>query len=125
MNNEIKQLLADYQAGLNNKDLAKIDKVFAENATFIGQPFPTAIGKEAILATYEGFLSQLDFNIEFEIKEVVLDTKIGFVYTASKGTISPIGVEPEGAEGNREIFIVELIDGAWKFNKYIFNAELK
>jgi hypothetical protein len=36
----------------------------------------------------------------------------------------PKGQTPEGAEGNREVFVVKKIDGAWKFYRYIFNREV-
>jgi len=36
----------------------------------------------------------------------------------------PKGQKPAGSEGNREIFIVKKIEGAWKFYRYIFNAEV-
>ena len=40
------------------------------------------------------------------------------------GTIVPKGQKPAGGEGNREIFVVKKILGAWKFYRYIFNAEV-
>jgi hypothetical protein len=36
----------------------------------------------------------------------------------------PKGQTPEGTEGNREVFVVKKIDGAWKFYRYIFNREV-
>lgn len=124
MNEEIKMLLQIYQRGLNEADLDLIRSVYAENAVFIGQPFPTATGVEAIVTLYGDFLSKLDFNVEFDILEVELSGDLGFVRTRSHGTIAPKGQTPEGSEGNREIFVVKRIGGAWKFFRYIFNAEV-
>lgn len=124
MNEEIKILIQTYQRGLNEADLDLIRSVYAESAVFIGQPFPTATGVEAIVTLYADFLSKLDFNVEFDILEVELSGDLGFVRTRSHGTIAPQGQTPEGSEGNREIFVVKRIGGAWKFLRYIFNAEI-
>ncbi len=49
---------------------------------------------------------------------------LGFLRTRSHGSIVPKGQQPEGGEGNREVFVLKKIDGEWKFYRYIFNAEV-
>ncbi len=122
MNEEIQNLIQTYQRSLNDADLDLVRTVYADDAIFIGQPFPTATGIEEIVALYSGFLSKLDFDVQFEIQEIELNGDLGFVHTRSRGTITPKGQTPEGSEGNREIFVVKKIDNAWKFYRYIFNA---
>ena len=124
MTEEIQALVQTYQRSLNEADVDLVRSVYADDAIFIGQPFPTATGVEAIVALYADFLSKLDFNVEFDILEVELGDNLGFIRTRSHGTIVPKGQAPEGSEGNREIFVVKKIDGAWKFHRYIFNAEV-
>ncbi len=124
MNAAIQDLVRTYQRGLNEANVDLIRSVYTDDAIFIGQPFPTATGLDSIAALYEGFLSQLDFSVEFEILEVELGEALGFVRTRSRGTIVPKGQTPETSEGNREVFIVKKSDGAWKFHRYIFNAEV-
>jgi uncharacterized protein (TIGR02246 family) len=124
MNEEIKNLLQTYQRGLNEANLDLVRSVYANDAVFIGQPFPTATGIEAIISLYADFLSKLDFNVQFDLLEVELRDDLGFIRTHSHGTIVPKGQKPAGSEGNREIFIVKKIQGAWKFFRYIFNAEV-
>jgi hypothetical protein len=53
-----------------------------------------------------------------------LGSELQFIRTRSHGTIVPKGQKPTGSEGNREIFIVKRIQGARKFYRYIFNAEV-
>lgn len=53
-----------------------------------------------------------------------LGDTFGYVRTRSAGTLAPKGRAPAGKEGNREIFIVKKVDGAWKVHRYIFNAEV-
>jgi ketosteroid isomerase-like protein len=90
----------------------------------IGQPFPTATGIQAILSLYADFLSKLDFNVQFDLLEQELSGDLGYIRTRSHGTIVPKGQKPAGSEGNREIFVVRRVQGAWRFYRYIFNAEV-
>lgn len=124
MDSEIKNLLGTYQRVLNEANVSLIKDVFANDAMVIGQPFPTANGIENIIRLYSDFLSKLDFNVQFEILEMELRDDLGFIRTHSRGTIVPKGQKPTGSEGNREIFIVKKIQGAWRFYRYIFNAEV-
>ena len=124
MSKEIQTLLKTYQRSLNEANVDLVKSVYADDAIFIGQPFPIATGIDEIVSLYADFLTKLDFNVEFEILEVELDDNLGFVRTRSNGTIVPKGQTPKGSEGNREIFVVKKIDGAWKFYRYIFNAEV-
>lgn len=124
MKQEIQDLLQTYQRGLNEGDVDLVRRVYADDAVFIGQPFPTATGVDAILALYADLLSKLDFRIEFEVLEVELDGNLGFIRTQSVGTIVPKGQPPGATERNREVFVVKKIDGTWKFYRYIFNPEV-
>lgn len=120
----IQTLMQTYQRSLNEGNVELVRSVYADDAVFIGQPFPTATGKDAIVALYADFLSKLDFNVEFEVLEVELGDNLGFVRTQSVGTIAPKGQAPAGKERNREVFVVKRIDGAWKIYRYIFNPEV-
>src|SRR5262249_45738034 len=124
MSEEIKNLLDTYQRALNEADLDLVKSASARDAFVIGQPFPTATGVETILALYADFLSKFDFNIQFDLLEMELRDDLGFIRPRSHGTIVPKGQKPTGSEGNREIFILRKIEGAWKFYRYIFNAEV-
>ncbi len=124
MDEEIQDLIQTYQRGLNEADLDLVKAVYADDAMFIGQPFPTATGIEQIIATYAEGFSTMDFDVKFDIKEVELSDDLGFVRTQSHGTIVPKGQTPEDSEGNREIFVVKKVEGRWKFYRYIFNAEI-
>jgi uncharacterized protein (TIGR02246 family) len=124
MSEEIKNLLRTYQRGLNEADLELVRSVYTDDAVVIGQPFPTAAGINAIISLYTDFLSELDFNVEFDLLEQEISGDLGYIRTRSHGSIVPKGQKPVGSEGNREIFIVKKIQDAWKFHRYIFNAEV-
>ena len=124
MNEAIENLLQTYQRALNEANIDLVRSVYASDAIVIGQPFPTATGIEAIIALYTDFLSKLDFNVQFDLLELELSGDLGFIRTRSHGTIVPKGQKPMASEGNREIFVVKKIRGAWKFYRYIFNADV-
>ena len=124
MSEAIKNLLETYQRALNEANIGLVRSVYAKDAVVIGQPFPTATGIEEIISLYTDFLSKLDFNVQFDLLELELSGDLGFIRTRSHGTIVPKGQKPTGSEGNREIFVVKKIHGAWKFYRYIFNAEV-
>ncbi|MBM4783266.1 MAG: SgcJ/EcaC family oxidoreductase [Archangiaceae bacterium] len=125
MNQEIQKLMETYERSLNEANVELVKSVYADDAIFIGAPFPTATGREAIVALYADFLSKLDFKVKFEVLEVELADNLGFVRTKSSGTIVPKGQTPRGSEGNREVFVVKKSNGAWKFYRYIFNPEIQ
>jgi len=125
MNQEIQTLLQAYQRSLNEADADLVRVVYADDAIFIGQPFPIATGIEEIVALYADVFTKLDFDVQFDVQEIEFSGDLGFVRTRSHGTIVPKGQNPEGSEGNREIFVVKKIDGEWKFYRYIFNAEVR
>lgn len=125
MNAEIATLLKTYERSLNEANVDLVRSVYTDDAVFIGAPFPTTTGKEAIVALYADFLSKLAFNVKFEVLEVELVDTLGFIRTKSVGTIVPKGQPPTGSEGNRELFVVKKVDGKWLFHRYIFNPELK
>lgn len=124
MNKEIQDLISTYQRGLNEANVDLVKSVYTNDAIFIGQPFPTATGINAIVALYSDFLSKLNFNVQFDVLDIELSGDLGFIRTHSHGTITPKGQTPAGGEGNREIFVVKKIDGKWKFYRYIFNADV-
>ena len=124
MSDEIKNLLQTYQRALNEANIDFVRSGYADDAIVIGQPFPTATGIDAIISLYTDFLSKLDFNVQFDLLELELSGDLGFVRTRSHGTIVPKVQKPTGSEGNREIFVLKKIRGAWKFYRYIFNAEV-
>ena len=115
MDQQIQNLLQTYQRGLNQGDVSLVRVVYADDAMFIGQPYPTATGIEEIVALYADIFSKLDFDIQFDVQETELGGDLGFVRTQSHGTIVAKDQNPEGSEDNREIFVVKKINDEWKF----------
>lgn len=82
---------------------------------------PTSIGTEQVKGAYEFVFSQIKLNIEFYIEEIVVDGNTAFARTTSKGTTLIHATGDTIPEENREIFVMQKVDGSWKIARYMFN----
>jgi len=117
----IEQLLAEYKTSLNTSNAALAQSLYARDGVFMPTGAPSAIGSEEILKSYEFIFSQIQLNIEFYIDEIVVDRNVAFATTSSKGTTLIRENGQTVPEENRELFVFEKIDGAWKIARYMFN----
>lgn len=118
---EIKDLLTKYKNSLNNSDAALAHSLYAKTGVFMPSGAPSAIGSENILKSYESIFSQIQLNIEFYINEIVVDGDFAFATTSSNGTTLIRANGQTVPEENRELFVFEKNDGAWKIVRYMFN----
>lgn len=117
----IETLLMNYKETLNNADAAQATSLYTKDGVFMANGAPSAIGAEQIKSTYEYFFSQIQLNIEFYIEEIVIENNIAFAITSSKGTILIHETGATIAEENRELFVLEKENNAWKIARYMFN----
>ena len=118
---QIERLLTEYKNSLNTSDAALAQSLYAKDGVFMPTGAPSAIGSENILKSYEFIFSQIQLNIEFYIDEIVVDGDFAFATTSSKGTTLIHANGQTVPEENRELFVFEKIDGAWKIARYMFN----
>ena len=117
---KIRELISEYQIALNNEEIEKISTVYSKQAIFMPPEIPAINGVEEIVLTYEHLFSQFDFELEFDIKEVVISEDFAYVYSNSEGTIE--SSETEETSKNQEIFILIKEGNDWKISRYIFNS---
>jgi uncharacterized protein (TIGR02246 family) len=118
---QIERLLTEYKNSLNTSDAALSQSLYAKDGVFMPTGAPSAIGSENILKSYEFIFSQIQLKIEFYIDEIVINEDFAFATTSSKGTSLIHANGQTVPEENRELFIFEKIDGAWKIARYMFN----
>ncbi len=119
---KIRELISGYQIALNNEEIEKIPTLYSEQAIFIPPDVPAINGVEEIGLTYEYLFSQFDFELEFDIKEVVVSENFAYVLSNSEGTITLESSETEETSKNQEIFILIKEGDDWKISKYMFNS---
>jgi len=117
---KIRELISDYQIALNNEEIEKIPTLYSDQAIFMPPEIPAINGVEEIVHTYEYLFSQFDFELEFDIKEVVISENFAYVISNSEGTIK--SSETEEDSKNQEIFILIKEKDDWKISRYMFNS---
>jgi len=119
---KIRELISGYQNMLNDEEIEKIPTLYSKQAIFMPPDVPAINGVEEIGLTYEYLFSQFDFELEFDIKEVVISENFAYVLSNSEGTITLENSETEETSKNQEIFILVKEGADWKISRYMFNA---
>ncbi len=118
---KIRELISVYQIALNNEEIEKISTLYSEQAIFMPPDVPAIKGVEEIVLTYEYLFSQFNFELEFDIKQVVITENFAYVLSNSEGTITLESGEIEDSK-NQEIFILIKEGDDWKISGYMFNS---
>ncbi len=119
---KIRELISEYQIALNNEEIEKISTLYSKQAIFMPPEIPAINGVEEIVLTYEYLFSQFNFELEFDIKEVVVSENFAYVLSNSEGTITLESSETEETSKNQEIFILIKEGDDWKISRYMFNS---
>ena len=119
---KIRELISVYQIALNNEEIEKISTLYSKQAIFMPPEIPAINGVEEIVLTYEYLFSQFDFELEFDIKEVVISENFAYVLSNSEGTITLESSGTEETSKNQEIFILIKEGDDWKISRYMFNS---
>ena len=118
---KIEALLSEYKKSLNTSDAKLAQSLYTKDGVFMPTEAPSGIGSEGILKSYEYIFSQIQLNIEFFIEEIEVEGNMAFAVTSSKGTVKIHANGVEAPEANRELFVLEKVDGEWKIARYMFN----
>jgi len=119
---KIGELISEYQIALNTEDIEKISTLYSKHGIFMPPEIPAINGVEEIANTYEYVFSQSDFELEFDIKEVIISENFAYVISNSEGTITLESSETEETSKNQEIFILIKEGDNWKISRYMFNS---
>lgn len=113
-----------YEKALNTSNTDEVMKLYADDAVFMPQSFPTVIGKDNVRKAYDTIFKTIKLNVTFKIDEVKrLSNDWAFARTNSSGTQTVLSNNKQSAEGNQEIFIFHRSkDGTWQFARYIFST---
>ena len=118
---EIERLLMVYKETLNTSNTEKATSLYTKEGIFMPSEAPTAVGTEQIKGAYDFVFSQIQLKIEFYIEEIEVENNFAFATTRSEGTTLIHATGDTVPEANRELFILEKVDGEWKIARYMFN----
>lgn len=117
----IEKLLYAYRDALNASDVSKVLPLYTNDGVFMPSNAPSAIGQEQVKASYEFVFKSIQLSIEFYIDEVVVNGDYAFARTTSRGTTLIHASGQTVAEENRELFVLQKVNGQWKIARYMFN----
>ena len=120
----IHAVLKAYEQALNASDVAGVLKLYTQDGVFLAPHNASAVGIEAIEATYEAAFKAIDLNVAFDIVEIeAVADDWAFARTNSAGTITINATGDKIPEGNQELFVFQKSDdGEWKIARYSFST---
>ena len=117
----IENFIFSYRDAFNQLDIPKVLALYTQDGTHLPANRPTVKGQEQ-LKTFFGFLFKtFKINVEFSIVEIVLSGDYAFVELTSKGTVHVNATGENMPLDNKEIYILQNVNGSWKISKSIFN----
>ena len=117
----IEKMLFSYRDALNASDVAQVLPLYTQDGVFMPSNGPSAVGQEQIKGSYEFVFKTIQLHIEFFIDEIVVNGDYAFARTTSKGTTLIHANGQTVPEENRELFVLQKVDGQWKISRYMFN----
>jgi len=117
----IENLLFSYRDALNESDVQKVLSLYSSDGVFMPSNAPSAVGQDQVKAAYEFVFNTIQLKIAFYIDEIVVNGDFAFARTTSKGTTLIHANGQTVPEENRELFVLQKINGAWKIARYMFN----
>ncbi len=117
----IEELLFSYRDALNNSAVSKVLPLYTNDGVFMPSNAPSAIGQEQVKVSYEFVFKSIQLNIEFFIDEIEISGDFAFARTISKGTTLIHANGQTVPEENRELFVLQKVNGQWKIARYMFN----
>ena len=122
----IRSRLTSYRNALALSDAKAVASNYTANGVVMGPGSPTAIGDE-LEDTYSAIFSNVGLNLDFTVANMVIGDKYAVVQSTSNGTALVNATGERAPEQNRELFVMEKVDGQWLIARYMYNKmdELK
>lgn len=116
----IRALMTSYRNALALSDAAAVASNYTADGVVMGPGSPTAIGED-LDDTYSAIFSGVGLNFDFTVANIVIGEKYAVVQSTSDGTAMVNATGDRVPEQNRELFVMEKVDGAWKIARYMYN----
>ncbi|WP_326719894.1 MULTISPECIES: SgcJ/EcaC family oxidoreductase [unclassified Streptomyces] len=122
---EIVGVLKSYERALNAGDVAGVVRLYTDDAVLLPPGAPTAVGIDAVRATYVGIFQALRLDLTFEVAEVnVVSSEWAFLRSASTGVVTTLADGAQIPSSNHELFVLRKSRGCWKLARYGFSSVL-
>jgi len=117
----IESLLYAYGDALNAASVPQVLALYTPGGVFMPTGAPSASGPEQVRQSYEGIFQNIRLHIQLHILEIVVSGDYAFASTTSAGTTLIHATGQTVPEENRELFVLQRLEGQWKIARYMFN----
>lgn len=121
---QIKQMVQDFVAAYNAKDVGKIGGHFSANASLMPPNRSTLRGVDLVKGYYEGRVTD-EGATDLSVEPIAVSGQgaLGYVAGTYSLTLRPKG-KPEGHDRGKVIWIVRKLGGQWRFEWQIMSSDL-
>lgn len=116
----IRTLMTSYRNALALSDSDAVASYYTADGIVMGPGSPTAVGSE-LSTTYTAIFDSVGLNLDFTVANMIIGEKYAVVQSTSDGTAFVNATEERVPEQNRELFVMEKVDGEWKIARYMYN----
>ena len=122
---EIVAVLKGYEQALNANDVEGVVALYTADAVLLPPNSPSAIGIDAVRATYTSIFQAIDLDLTFDVAEVnVVSPEWAFLRSNSTGSIVILANGAQVPSSNHELFVLQKVHGCWKLARYSFSSVL-
>ena len=118
-------MLKSYERALNAGDVEGVVQLFTDDAAVLAPNAPSAVGIDAVRATYTGIFEAIDIDLTFDIAEVnAVSPDWAFLRSTSHGTVTNRANGAQIPGRTQELFVLHKSQGRWKLARYSFSSTL-
>lgn len=117
----IEKILFSFSNAFNAADILTTVASFTSNGINMPNNGPSAQGEENLTKSFGRLFDMAQISIKYTIDEIVVNGVIAFVRTNSEVTTVFKASGEQILLDNKELFIMQNENGAWKISHYIFN----
>ena len=117
----IEKLIFSYQNALNASDTSMVIELYTKNSVLMANSAPTAEGVGQVKDFYQYVFDNFSYTLQFSIIEIEVSGNYAFARSTSKGSFIIKAKGQTIPDENRELFVLEKVDGKWKIARYMFN----
>jgi uncharacterized protein (TIGR02246 family) len=121
----VKAVLKRYEHALNASDVNGVVQLYTDDAVVLAPNAPSAVGIDAVRATYTGIFQAIDIELTFDVAEVnVVSSDWAFLRSTSHGTVTTLADGATLPGKSQELFVLHKVEGHWKLARYSFSSTL-
>lgn len=117
---EIEATAVKYLTAFTRANIKDVMATYADDGVLMAPGMPASIGKDELLKTYTNVLEAVNFNMNYQIKEVVQTSGYwGFVRSSTDGTEVNKITGITSLTSYQELFLMrKSVDGVWQIARY-------